>query len=166
MSILSLCEWVESTAAGTLVRESLYGFPILVTLHIIGLGFSAGTILWFDLRLLGFGLDRAPITRIYRQLMPWAIVGFVLMFVTGAFLFAGFATKAIGNIYFQIKIAAIGLAGINALIFHRATERTIAEWDTSVRPPGAARRAGAVSILLWTIVVIAGRMMSYTLYSR
>ena len=58
MSLLTLCEWIESSAAGAIVRESLYGFPALVTLHVIGLGLSAGTIVWFDLRLLGVGLGR------------------------------------------------------------------------------------------------------------
>lgn len=166
MSMLTFCEWLESTAAGTLVRESLYGFPALVTLHIIGLGLSAGTILWFDLRLLGIGLDRAPVTRVYRQLMPWATAGFVVMFSTGVGLFAGFATAAYNNTFFRLKMAAILLAGVNALVYHRSTERTIAEWDTAVRPPTPARMAGLVSIVLWTIVVAAGRMMSYTLYSR
>jgi hypothetical protein len=166
MSILALCEWVENTAAGALVRESLYGFPALVTLHIMGLGLSAGTLLWFDLRLLGFGLDRAPVTRIYRQLMPWAIAGFLLMFATGAMLFVGFATAAYGNIFFRLKMTAILLAGLNALVYHRSTERTIAQWDAAARPPAPARAAGLISLVLWTIVVVAGRMMSYTLYSR
>jgi hypothetical protein len=44
------------------------------------------------------------------------------------------------------------------------TERQIARWDHLPRPPAAAQRAGLISILLWAAVIIAGRMMSYTMF--
>jgi hypothetical protein len=61
-------------------------------------------------------------------------------------------------------MAAIILAGANALYFHLVTERGIAQWDLSVPPPRSARLAGLVSILLWTTVILSGRMMSYTMF--
>ncbi len=88
---------LEATQVGTLVRESLYGFPILVGLHILGLTLSVGMLMWFDLRLLGVALTSAPVTRVYRRLIPWATVGFVVMVVTGALLFIGYATSAWGQ---------------------------------------------------------------------
>ena len=164
MSILQAAEWLESTAAGTLVRESLYGFPILVAIHLLGLTISAGIVIWFDLRLLGISMRGQPVSQVYRRLMPLAFVGFAVMFISGGFLLAGFATAAYGNLYFRIKAAALVLAGVNALIYHRTTERTIASWDTHSRPPLAARMAGMISLAVWTTVVLAGRMMSYTMF--
>jgi hypothetical protein len=55
------------------------------------------------------------------------------------------------------------LAGVNALIYHLVTERGLAQWD-AVQPPRAARIAGLASILLWTTVILSGRMMSYTMF--
>ncbi len=86
------------------------------------------------------------------------------MFVSGGFLLAGFATAAYDNLYFRVKAAAILLAGLNAVVYHLVTERHIARWDTGVRPAGAARAAGLMSILLWALVILAGRMMSYTMF--
>lgn len=86
------------------------------------------------------------------------------MFISGGMLLAGFATAAYGNLYFRIKIAALLLAGVNALIYHRVTERGIAGWDHGARPPGPARLAGLASIFLWAVVIMAGRMMSYTMF--
>ena len=61
-------------------------------------------------------------------------------------------------------MVALVLAGVNAGVYHLVTERQIARWDHLRRPPVAAQRAGLISILMWTAVIIAGRMMSYTMF--
>jgi hypothetical protein len=165
-SILHACEWLESTPVGLLVRESPYAFPILVAVHIVGLTLSVGIVVWFDLRLLGVSMRGSPASVVYRQLMRWAFAGFAIMFVSGGLLLTGFATAAYGNVYFRAKLVAILLAGLNAFGYHAVTERRMAQWDNSPRTPLPARMAGIVSIALWAIVILAGRMMSYTLYSR
>ena len=164
MSVLSFCKWLEATPVALMVRESLWGFQILAAIHIMGLALSVGTFVWFDLRLLGLAMTRVRVTDVYRRLMPWAGVGFLVMFTTGALLFAGSATNAYGNLAVRIKLSAIALAGVNALVYHLLTERQIAAWDAAPRPPLGARVAGLISIALWTSVILAGRMISYTLY--
>jgi signal transduction histidine kinase len=165
MTLLQICEWLETTWAATIVRESAYGFQIFVALHLLGLGLSVGMLVWFDLRLLGITMRMCRVSEVYRRLIPWALAGFAVMFVTGAFLFTGYATSAYGNLYFRIKLSAMALAALNALVFHLKTERTIARWDDATRPPSAARFAGVAAIVLWGTVVLCGRMMSYTLFS-
>lgn len=164
MSLLQFCEWAYASPVGVMVRESLWGFQILVAFHILGLMFSAGTIVWLDLRLLGVSMQRCRASEMYRRLMPWSLAGFMVMFVTGGILFAGFATTAYGNLYFRIKLAAMLLAGLNAAMYHLVTEREIARWDAAARPSFGARCTGAASILLWTAVILCGRMMSYTMF--
>jgi hypothetical protein len=164
MSLLTVCEWLENTQVGVLVRESLYGFQILVGIHILGLTLSAGTLVWLDLRLAGVSMPRYPVAALYRRLIPWTLAGFCLMFFSGAWLFTGFATRAYGNVYFRLKLAAIVLAGVNALFYHLVTERRIAHWNEAARPPLPARVAGLISIVVWTIVIMSGRMMSYTMF--
>ena len=164
MSILQLCASIEASAVGTFVRESLYGFQALVAIHILGLTVSVGTLVWWDLRLLGVGMRRVRVSEFYRRLMPWTFGGFAVMFITGLLLFSGFATKAYGNIPFRIKITAQLLAAVNALVYHSVTERRIAEWDDLARPPLGARIAGFTSIVLWAIVIMCGRLISYTMF--
>ena len=155
---------LEATSMGTLVRESLYGFPVIVGLHLLGLALAIGSLVWFDLRLVGAVLTSVPVSRVYRQLMPWAASGFVVSFVTGGMLFAGYATAAYGNPYFRVKMAALVLAGINAAFYHLVTERGRAAWDHTAPPPAAVRAAGAISLLVWAIVIVSGRLMAYTMY--
>ena len=162
--ILELCEWLETTSVALLVRESTYGFPIVVAFHIMGLTLSVGMLVWFDLRLLGFVMTKTRVSDLYRRLAPYIICGFVVMFGSGLMLFAAFAVAAYGNVFFRIKLAAMIIAGLNALVFHFATERSIATWDQLPRPPLLARIAGVTSAVVWMVAIFSGRLMSYTMF--
>ena len=164
MNLHHAFEWLEATSLGVMVRESQWGFPILVAIHLMSLTLSVGTLVWFDLRLLGVSMTRVRASSMYRRLMPWMFAGFGLMFVSGFTLLAGFATGAYANVYFRVKVSALALAALNALLYHRFTERRIAQWDDAAAPPVGARAAGLISICVWVVVIIAGRMMSYTMF--
>ncbi|MGH9786262.1 MAG: hypothetical protein ACRD88_19005, partial [Terriglobia bacterium] len=99
-----------------------------------------------------------------RRLMPWMLGSFLVMVVSGSMLCIGFATKAYPNFYFRIKVAGLVVAGVNALVYHLATEPSIAQWDETRVLPLRARMAGLVSMLSWTVVILCGRMISYTMY--
>ncbi len=163
-SLAAACQWLQETQIGLLVRESLWGFQIVVATHIMGLVFSVGLLLWFDLRLLGLGFGGTRVSAVYRRLMPWTAAGFAVMLVSGAMLFVAYASSAVTNVYFQAKLSLIALAGANALFYHMVTERGIDAWDHHPRPPVAARLAGLASILLWATVIFCGRMISYTMF--
>lgn len=159
----TLAAWLETTAIALFVRESAYGFPIVVGIHICGLMLSLGLMVWFDLRLLGLVWTSTPVSVVYRRLIPWAGTGFAVMFVSGAILFTSYATDAIVNTAFRVKLAALGAAGVNALVYHLRTERR-GDWDRQARPPAAAKAAGLISIVAWSIVLFAGRIISYTMF--
>lgn len=164
MSLLDVAEWLEATAIATWVKESTYGFAIVVAVHLFGLTLSVGTLIWFDLRLLGVSMLRIPVSALYRRLTPLILSGFTVMFVSGGILLAAYATAALDNTYFRIKAAALLVAAINALFYHRVTERQIHHWDEARLPSFAARSAGLISIVVWATVIVAGRMMSYTMF--
>ena len=164
MTLHQAFEWLEATSVGVMVRESQWGFQILVAIHLMAIMLSVGTLVWFDLRLLGVSMTGYRASLMYRRLMPWMFTGFGLMIISGLTLLAGFATSAYSNAYFRIKVLAMVVAAINAFLYHRYTERRIKEWDDLPTPPTAARSAGLVSICVWATVIIAGRMMSYTMF--
>jgi len=155
---------LEQSWAGVLVRESLWGFPVVVGLHILSLAFSVGMFWWFDLRLLGIALTRSRVSTVYRALMPWATLGFLSAFITGGMLFTGFATKAAGNTWFRVKLLMLLAAGLNAAVYHLVTERDRMDWDDRPMPPAGARLAGIISLLAWAVVILCGRLMSYTMF--
>ena len=164
MTIIEICQWLESTAVARLIQESAYGFPIVVAMHILGLTFSVGTLLWVDVRMLGLSLRELRVSEVYRALAPWFLAGFALMLISGATLFVAFATSAYANGYFRLKMILLLAAGLNALVFHRVTQRGATLWDAAARPPVSVRLAGLASLVAWAGVILAGRMMSYTMF--
>ena len=164
MSAYGVCEWLEATPVAQLVKDTPWGFQVLAAIHIMGVALSVGTLVWFDLRLLGVAMPGCRLSVLYRQLLPWSGIGFLVMVATGLLLFAGTATASYVNVYFRIKLVALALAAGNALVYHRITARSIVRWDALPHPPFGARMAGMVSIVLWMSVVIAGRIISLTLY--
>ena len=128
-----------------------------------GAGILVGTIIWFDLRLLGVWMRHQPVSRVFGSLKPWMLGGFAVMFVTGALLFTSLATSACVHPYFQIKIVLLVLAGLNVAFYTFTIDRRRHQWDEAPTPPVPARIAGLVSLVLWAGVIAAGRIMAYTL---
>jgi hypothetical protein len=161
VDILSLCAWIERTPFAAAMRNSAWLFDITETTHTLGIVLVAGTIMLVDLRLLGFGLKREPVTEVIGRIVPWTLSGFALMFFTGAWLFASEARKLYHSPIFRIKLLLLALAGLNALIFHLTVYRSAAGWKDDEPLPPRARLAGILSLLLWISIIAAGRSIAY-----
>jgi hypothetical protein len=157
MSLFEVCQWIQDTQVGTAIRESILVYPIILAVHVLALTVSVGTLMWFDLRLLGIKMRSQRVSEVYRGLMPTMLCGFLVMFATGGLLFWALAGKLYGNVYFRIKLCALLCAALNALVYHLTTERTIADWDAAPLPPLRARAAGLISMICWIVVIGAGR---------
>lgn len=161
MSLFEICQVLEQTAISTLVRES--AFPYVDGAHVLGLSLSVGTIMWFDLRLLGAAMRTRPVSEVFQDLKAWMFAGFGIMFLTGALLFSAHATKVYANGYFRVKMALLILAGVNTAVYHLMVDRRRSQWDSASVPPLAARAAGLLSLVLWFSVVAVGRIFAYHL---
>ena len=116
----------------------------------------AGLLIMMDLRLMGVGNLRTPVSRIQDRLFPWQMVGLAASVVTGGLLFYGQPMRFYGNFYFWVKNGLMLLALVNAMWFHLTTYRSVAEWDTDTTPPFPARMAGALGMVLWAGVIVTG----------
>jgi hypothetical protein len=161
VSLLPFCQWLAETPGSIALRESLYMYPLVESAHVLTLCLFLGMAIMFDLRLLGVTLTGVRMTEIRKRLGPWMAGGFVVMVITGAMLFSAIPVRSYQSVWFRIKIVALILAGLNAFVFHSGIDRRVAEWDGDPVPPAAARRAGARSLLLWGVIVVAGRMIAY-----
>jgi hypothetical protein len=161
MTLLEICQAIQDSRIGTTMRES-NSYWMLNGTHVLGIAVSAGAIFWFDLRAMGLNMRDMRISDVYRQINAWMTGGFILMFISGAFLFWARAADSYSNVYFRIKLVGLLLAGANAAYFNFKTKRGIGGWDTAGVPPLNVRMAGLASIVLWASVIAAGRFMAYT----
>jgi hypothetical protein len=164
MSILQICEWIANTSVSVGIRESIWTYPIIESVHVLGLTLFLGLLLLWDTRLLGFVLGRVPVSALWRQLSPWIAFGAIIITMSGTLLFWSDPVKFYGNIFFRIKLLALLLAAANALAYHLGIERRLVEWDTAATPR-AAKIAGATSIAVWTVVVVVGRLIAYNWFA-
>jgi hypothetical protein len=160
--IPAFISWIHNSYLATGIRESIWTFPIIQAIHVLALALSVGLLIWFDLRLTGWGLTNQPISKVHKQVMPYALVGFAIMFITGILLFCSDAEKCYVSAYFRLKLVFLLLAGVNAFIFEVITIKNVGEWDKHPVPPLSVRFAGLFSLILWSAVIIAGRATSFS----
>ena len=161
MLLVSFFEWLENTPGSIGIRESILFYPLVETSHVLTLCLFLGMIALWDLRLLGLAFRSVPVSEVGGRLLPWGLAGFVMMVISGGLLFYSGPVRASGNIFFQVKMVMLALAGVNALVFHKTTYRRVADWGSDIRTPREARVAGALSLVLWSGVVVCGRMQAY-----
>ncbi len=155
--VLRLCEQGEASWLGQLIRQSLWLFPVIEAVHLLGLCLLGGAVLVVDLRLLGLGLRTQPIAVVARGAQPWLYAGVAVMLTTGFLLFLSEAVKCFHNPSFRVKIATLPFA----LLFLCAVRQPLAVKEPAISP-GMCRLVAMVSLLLWFTVAAAGRWIGFS----
>jgi hypothetical protein len=151
---------LEQGGVGEAMRNSMWLYPAVETVHIVGFIILVGAVVMFDLRVLGLS-RQVPVRMLAAHLLPWGATALVLIVPAGLLMFAADASTLVGNRAFVLKMALLMLAGTNAAAFHLGTFRSVKDWDRGVRAPLPARLHAGVSLVLWLAIVSCGRMIAY-----
>ena len=152
--------WLETSGLATLMRQSQWLYPIVEIVHIVGFVTLVGSVAMFDLRLLGLS-PNLPVAGMARHLLRWSLASLVLVVPSGFAMFAAHATEFADNNAFRLKLLLLAAAAINAILFHRTSFRSVADWNTTVTPPRSSRVAAGVSLAIWLGVICCGRLIAY-----
>jgi len=158
-SIVRTFAWLEGLGWTTALRESPYGYPLIETSHVACIVVFAGLVIMMDLRLVGLAFTNAPLAQIQRRLFPWQMATFVPSTATGILLFCVDPLRYYRNVFFLAKLVLLALAGLNALAFHLKTYRRAEGWEEDPQVTAAAWLAGATSLLLWSVLIVASRLI-------
>jgi hypothetical protein len=159
--MLDFALWIQATDFFTYLRSSAFTYPIILTLHMVGIAMFGGMILLGDLRLLGVSMRNRSISDLIDQLRVPKRWGLLLMVVCGVLLAGSKAEEYYYNSFFRVKMALLLGVALNALIFRRSVYQNTAALDQAPAIPGQAKLAATISLLLWTGLVIAGRGIGY-----
>jgi hypothetical protein len=146
--------WIESTALSQWVVGELFAFPVILTLHAIGMGVAVGLSAVLDLRILGVARS-IPLVEL-RRYLPILWFGFWLNAVSGVLLLIGYPTKALTNPVFYVKLSLIGVAMV---LLSRIARRAFLLQEERTPP---LRRLAILSLVCWTGAITAGRLLAYT----
>jgi uncharacterized membrane protein len=162
VDIAPLLSWIEGSGLAARIRESRLLFPLLESVHVIGLALVFGTIAIVDLRLLGVASAQRSFRRMASDILRWTWAAFAVTAVTGSLMFMTNAAVYYGNAYFRAKMVLLVLAGVNVLVFELTAGRTVHRWDRAPSAPPVARSLAALSLLIWVGVIVAGRVIGFT----
>ena len=153
--------WLETTPLSMAMRSSLWLYPIVEIVHIVGFVTLVGAVAMFDLRVLGFARS-LPVHALGRHLLPWSLAGLALIVPAGLMMFSAHPHDFLNNRVFQVKLMLIAAAGINALLFHIGVYRSVAKWNKDVPAPALAKGQATGSLAIWIAVISCGRLLAYT----
>jgi len=156
--LLPFFEWCESLWLGQFVVSSLWLFPVIESVHLLGLALLGGSVLLVDFRLLGLGLKDRAVSELARDARPWMIGALIAMVLTGIPLFLSEPIKCYYSTAFWIKMTTLPFAV--AFAFTVRARVTRAE---PVRHTARLQKlVGALSIALWFTVAAAGRWIGFS----
>jgi hypothetical protein len=159
--MLTFFQWIQSTTAMTLIRESDLVYPVIMSVHLTCIALFGGMIVITDLRLLGWALQNRSIADVVNGLRWWKRLGFTIMASMGILLAGSKAESYYPNPYFWTKLSLLALVLIHAIAFRPRVYNHPEELDASPAPPARAKVAGALSLVLWASVLCAGRLIGY-----
>jgi hypothetical protein len=153
-------EWLEKSSWAVGIRQSLWLYPALEIVHILGIVMLVGAAFLFDLRLLGFSRN-LPVTGLSKHLLPWSQRGLILIVPSGVLLFITNAQALGTDPVFWTKVGLIGVAALNVFVFHRLVYMPFKRHGASGDLPGMAQLCAGISIVVWIAVVACGRLLAY-----
>jgi len=134
-------------------------FPVIQSVHLVGITMLVGTICLVDLRLLGIGIRRQPVVDVASGLSPWTLGGLLTVLVTGPLLFGSDLVRYVNNPAFVLKMGLITVALVAHFTIHR---RILRDGARDENGPKATKQkmAAVISLILWSSVVLAGRAIA------
>ncbi|WP_077348342.1 DUF6644 family protein [Algoriphagus sp. A40] len=153
-------DWLEHTSWAEAIRQSLWLYPALEIVHILGIVILVGPAFLFDLFLLGFSKN-LPFAGMARYLLPWSRRGLILIIPSGLFLFITNAETLGFDPTFWLKMVLLAVAGLNALVFHKFVSRGKLDPNTPPKIPLLYKIQALVSISVWIAVISCGRLLAY-----
>jgi hypothetical protein len=154
-------EWIRSTFLHMFVLENgFWIWPVLETLHFLGLSVLLATVGVFDLRVLGLAKAIPPGT--LHKLIPIGIAGYGVNILTGILFFSAFPEQYFYNAAFWWKGTFMAIAGINVALFYL----TPAFREVQLMPAGAdapfrAKLIAGTSLAAWSVVLVCGRLLTF-----
>jgi hypothetical protein len=149
---------IEQLGFSTWVRESpsIWAYPTILWLHVMGMGVVAGISAIISLRLLGIAPKTAvqPLERLY----PLIWFGFWVNAVTGTALLMASAGARLVDPTFYIKMIFI-FAGVAVLQLTR--KKVFRRLGPDGALPESATVLAWAALICWLGAVTAGRLLAY-----
>lgn len=155
MNLLPVFQWFEDSGLGKAVRESVWAFAAIESVHLLALAAMGGAILLVDFRALNIGMRHRSISELAREMQPLVTLSLIVLIVTGVALFASEGVKCYYSTPFWIKMSTLLVATIYTYTIRRRSVM-------SPSPGGTQAFIAVGSIALWFVVAASGRWIGFS----
>lgn len=152
-----MLQWLENTELAIWVQESIWGYPIILSTHAIGMAIMAGIVLMINFRVLGL----APAIQLdaLRGMYRVALLGLAINVTSGLILFVSNADAFFQSTPFWTKLS---LLAVGVTLFIAMARRLFATGGfPSAAQTGWVKALSAVSCVVWLGVIAMGRLIAY-----
>jgi hypothetical protein len=170
---MELLTSLEQTDFSTWLRESDWGYPVVLCVHAVGMGMVVGITWMYCARILGYAKS-FPLAG-FDRLFGLAWFGFAINAISGVLLLIGEPRRLAAAPAFWIKIVLIVFAGLALWALSKALHGAFEHADAHDLPApngaiagdvvitSSARIAAICSIVFWVAAITAGRIIGYTM---
>ena len=144
---------LEDSWLGLLISSSIWGYPVTLSFHALGMGVLVGISVMLALRVIGF-VDAIPKSAI---LPYWrlAVAGFIVNLISGTALFTGNASELAGNWAFLSKLGFLFVALFLTFRMVKVAYRT------EIASEGSNTPLAISALVAWVATIVFGRIIGY-----
>ena len=155
-------QWIGSTAFNEWLGENAWVIPISQSLHIVCLAVVFGSAIVISLHLLGIVRPGRSTSQTVTTLVPWMYRALFVLLVTGVVQTIAEPVRQLVTPEFIWKLVLVVGVLAMTIVFERSVRRNPAAWDSPASRPAAAKAYAVTSLLMWTTIVVLGRLIGYT----
>ena len=158
MDLLPFFQWSEETGLGRMVRESVWAFAAIESVHLLALTMMGGAALLVDFRMLNLGLRRRPVGELAREAQRFFSLGLGVLVISGVALFSSEAVKCYYSTPFWVKMSTL----VVATLFAYTIRRRVALAGEGQFGGTTRALVALMSIALWFTVAASGRWIGFS----
>jgi hypothetical protein len=159
--------WLAGTAASDVIQKTLWVIPVMQTIHILGVAMVFSSVVMIEFRILGV-TKLQTIEQTAHRFVPWIFGGIVVLAFTGSVLIIGEPKRSLPSYEFQMKMLYLATAVAFTIAFARSVRQHAPVWQTAdgktkfASSRTLANALALVALLTWSMVVVYGRWIAYT----
>lgn len=153
--------WISHLKVSETIGSHFLAIPLLQTVHIVAIATAFGAVLMLNLRVLGLVGREKTIVETGERYRPWIWGALLVLILSGSGLIVAEPIRELMNPIFWIKMALLIALILLSIGFQAALRGASTRWDVDAGGGAAVRIGAAGLILVWCIVMIAGRWIAY-----
>lgn len=147
---------MQANPIGDVLNTTEWAFPLAECVHIVFFAVAIGSIVIVDLRLLGLAFQRHTPAELVRDTWAYTLVGLAVTLLAGMTLFLSDPRMYTSDRWFRFKATML----LVAIVYNYTVHSRVATKGSSKAVAGVV---GAISVLLWSSVIVGGTFVALML---